>query len=464
MSPMQQIMLGVSPGGEQYWIVTDGSTDTSDELNYKFMHVDSAGNVFAFGESKDNSTSPAHYQHLALHKYNAKGDKAFHKRYRYSGNSQTARGMGALTNGQIVLGAGTSCSYPQNFLVNASDGAIQWDKNLSSGGDGSVSCVPTWGLSVAPNNDIIYNQTGSGGSNIAIMMWKLNASGTNQDDKEFGTYGGAYPRTSGHDSSSNFFLVGDHKSGGWPVGTMGWICKFNSSFQLQWNKRLGNTTGYHMNAFYAMATDSSDNIYIAGENRPSNPYYGWIIKLNSSGVIQWQKRLDHPSGVGSWVRLRAIDVDDSGNVYVGGQVDYNGRTPFWACLDSSGDFQHARYLKNTVDSAGEDHLSALKIKGDAVYFCGKWKVDSANYHGMVVKVPKDGTATGSYGPSNIFEYGSWTMTVTNTSFSMADLDNGGSDWPVNNPSATNVTINPANDYVSETPSWSEQRVAKDITG
>ena len=55
---IQQIMLGVSPGGEKYWIVTDGSMDTSDNIFYTHMHVDSGGNVYTYGNVVDNNTNP----------------------------------------------------------------------------------------------------------------------------------------------------------------------------------------------------------------------------------------------------------------------------------------------------------------------------------------------------------------------------------------------------------------------
>ena len=92
---------------------------------------------------------------------------------------------------------------------------------------------------------------------------------------------------------------------------------------------------------YGVTTDSSGNFYVIGTSNDGNTY-PIIAKYNSSGVIQWQRKLRQTiSGTG-----RGIAVDSSGNVYICG-AGYTGSLFYiiTAKYDSSGAIQWQRSLQ-----------------------------------------------------------------------------------------------------------------------
>jgi hypothetical protein len=106
------------------------------------------------------------------------------------------------------------------------------------------------------------------------------------------------------DSSDNsYFLVNDGTS------TNGYLMKYNSSGVLQWQRRIGNTN------LTAIHIDSSNNIYITGKNSSSNLF---IARYDTSGVIQWQTKL-------AGATFSGLGIKDIGsNLYISGNASGKG--------------------------------------------------------------------------------------------------------------------------------------------
>ena len=96
------------------------------------------------------------------------------------------------------------------------------------------------------------------------------------------------------DSSDNVYITGaiyDPSSTSYPHGM---IVKLNSSGALQWSKIFGNNEGsVHYEVNYSVDVDSSGNVYTVGYTQTaSSPvaiYQPYIIKYNASGTVQWSK-------------------------------------------------------------------------------------------------------------------------------------------------------------------------------
>ena len=466
MSPMQQIMLGVNPGGEKYWIVADGSNTTSDNLDYRYIDVNSSGDVYVFGNVLKSDYSFRSY--TGLHKYDKDGTNTYYKRYRYGTRSGSACGMGTLTNGQFIVG-----NYSGNYqtaglgYVDAVAGGMGWQKNYASGNNQNIKALAR--MCVSNNNRTMGVEDGPGTGNKDIKIWEVGASGGLTNDWEMSTYSsgsgsnyGATHRALTFDSSGNFYMAG--RIGGTNLyNSWGWVCKFNSSMQLQWNKKLGANGSYELHNFDDIVVDSSGNVYLAGETR-SGPTLGLVVKYNSSGVLQWQKQLDHSSfsGSGSNLSLYGIDLDDDEDyIYVCGSQDGWGTHPMWAKIAVDGTYQWSRYLRD-MDGNHSDKVRCIKVKGDNLYMGGNWYIGSSKYHGLVVKLPADGSCTGDYGPSNCFRYSSYTNPFNNLSLTDTAITHNGNPWYVGAPSGTYAMWTPPNTMVTDSVSWSEMKVAKDI--
>ena len=90
------------------------------------------------------------------------------------------------------------------------------------------------------------------------------------------------------------------------------IVKVNSSGTLQWQVKKTNEQPTSGNL--GIARDSSDNIYAVSEQ--SSPKYVNLMKINSSGSLVWERNLTL-SGVGvTLLEDQSIAVDSSGNVYL----------------------------------------------------------------------------------------------------------------------------------------------------
>jgi hypothetical protein len=467
---MQQIMLGVSPGGEKYWIVADGSNTTSDNLDYRYIDVNSSGDVYVLGNVLKSDYSFRSY--TGFHKYDKNGTNTYYKRYRWNGSanpSGSACGMGTLTNGEFIVGnfSGSNAYVAGLGYVSASNGAMGWQKNYCqthSNTSGSVLAR----MCVSHNNRIIGAEAGTSSGNKDIKFWEVTATGGLQGDWELSTYGpgsgsnyGATHRALTVDSSGNFYMAGRY-GGTSTYNSWAWVCKFNSSMQLQWNKKLGRNGSYELHNFDDIVVDSSGNVYLAGETR-SGPTLGLVVKYNSSGVLQWQKELDHSSfsGSGSNLSLHGIDLDDDEDyIYVCGSQDGWGTHPMWAKIAVDGTYQWSRYFRD-MDGNHSDKVRCIKVKGDNLYMGGNWYVGSSKYHGLVVKLPADGSCTGDYGPNNCFKYDSYTNPFNNLSLTDTAILRNGNPWPVNNVSGRQMS-NPPQTLGTDTVGWSEMKVAKDI--
>ncbi|WP_241486058.1 T9SS type A sorting domain-containing protein [Chryseobacterium angstadtii] len=251
--------------------------------------------------------------------------------------------------------------------------AIQWQKSLGgSNGDLAKSIRQTFdggyimaGESSSTDGDV----TGNHGSNGYQDYWivKLDPSGMIQWQKSLGgtlyessnsiqqTSDGGYI-IAGQSFSTDGDVTGNHGNADY------WIVKLDASGNLQWQKSLGGSKEDVANS----VQQTSDGGYIiAGESYSTDGdvtgNHGisdcWIVKLDTSGTMQWQKSL----GGSSYERANSIQqTSDGGYIMAGaasstnGDVSINhGNEDFWIVkLDASGTIQWEKTLVgNLADSA-----------------------------------------------------------------------------------------------------------------
>jgi len=144
------------------------------------------------------------------------------------------------------------------------------------------------------------------------------------------------------DSSDNVYLEGFSNI---TSNSFALTAKYDSSGAIQWQRRLGGSFSENGNA---IAIDSSSNVYIAGSTFGGSDHQSLVAKYNSSGAIQWQRTLSS-SGQDF---ARGIAVDSSSNVYVCTESNSGNEDFIIAKYNSSGAIQWQTKIGSVIDAYG----------------------------------------------------------------------------------------------------------------
>jgi len=223
------------------------------------------------------------------------------------------------------------------WIVKLSNtGDLVWQKTLGGTGfDAAYSVQQTAnggciiaGYTASNDGDVTGNH---GGQDTWVV--KLSATGTIQWQKTVGgtmddfayniqqTAEGGYI-VAGYTKSNDGDLTGNH--GG---GSDAWVVKLNSSGNIEWQKTLGGSGTED-----AMSVQqTADGGYIVGGYTDSNDgdvtgNHGgndaWVVKLSTTGIIKWQKALGGSTG---WDQANSIQqTADFGYIVAGFSNSYDG--------------------------------------------------------------------------------------------------------------------------------------------
>jgi len=335
--------------GDRYWIATLGGA-SNQEISFGIA-IDSSGNCYVTGY--DNTTNPTSLEVL-ITKYNA------------SGVIQWQRVLGGVNNDQ-----------GQSIAVDSSGNCYVTGFTSSSGAGGQDVLITK------------YNTSGT-------IQWQRVLGGSSSDDG----YGIAV------DSSGNCYVTGSTDSTG--AGNLDvLITKYNTSGTIQWQRVLGGSSS---DAGYGIAVDSSGNCYVAGYTGSAGAGNNDVLlaKYDTSGTIQWQRVLGGSlSDIGN-----GIAVDSSGNCYVCGATNNagaGGSDVLITKYNTSGTIQWQRVLGG---SSGDNGYSiALDTSGNC-YIAGYTNSAGAGGEVLILKIPGDGSKTGTYG---IWTYQSSSLTAATSS-------------------------------------------------
>ena len=238
------------------------------------------------------------------------------------------------------------------------------------------------------------------------------------------------------DSSDNVYCAGS------TYGDLGeanggeadaFVMKLDSSGTIQWVTQLGETTkGFddgdnsQGDSCRSIAVDSSDNVYCAGytygdlgeANRGEADAF--VMKLDSSGVLQWVTQLGETTqGFVGGVNFEedfcnSISVDSSDNVYCAGSTygdlgEANGgqKDAFVIKLDSSGAIQWVTQLGETTkgfvsgDNSQEESCDSIAVDSSDNVYCAGYtsgdlgEVNGGVYDAFVMKLDSSGAFNGS---------------------------------------------------------------------
>lgn len=237
--------------------------------------------------------------------------------------------------------------------------SIEWQKSLGGTGQEYGYCIKQTtdggyivvGESVSPNGGMITNNHGSYDSWVV----KLNAAGAVEWQKSFG--GSDYDRASSVQQTvdGGYIIVGMTYSNNFDVtshygSSDVWVVKLSSTGVLEWQKALG---GSSVDEGLSIQPTSDGGYILCGVTFSTNgvvttPTGGWIVKLNNTGTIQWQR------GIGSYMNC-IQQTTDGGYIAAGysngplGGYDYH-----IVKLNSSGTTQWQKYYGGTSSDTAEE--------------------------------------------------------------------------------------------------------------
>ena len=283
--------------------------------------------------------------------------------------------------------------------TNAQAPAIQWQKSIG----GSVIEEAT-DIKLTPDGGyVVVGLSNSNDPNVlgnhgAFDYWvvKLDATRTIQWQKSLGGTGNDYAYAIQNTADGGYIIAGfsdsiDGDVVGYHYREDAWVVKLNASGTIQWKKSLGGTNV----DFASSIQTTSDGGYIVAGSTSSidgdvTGNHGsidcWVVKLDLSGNIQWQKTLGG-SGIDYGNAIQT--TSDGGYIVAGysnstdGDVTGNhGGKDYWVVkLDATGNIQ----WQKSLGGSGDDEAKSIQPTADGGYVVVGWCHSN------------DGNVTGNHG-------------------------------------------------------------------
>ena len=290
-------------------------------------------------------------------KLDSVGNVQWQKIYGGTGGEE-AKSILPTSDGGYVVAGGTSSFGAGNgdvwiFKLD-SNGNFIWQKTYGSAEKGEAADVirqtsdggyivagdsaTTFSLSSITSLNHLITESGPDG----VLVLKLNANGNVQWQK---VYGGAISITNDiQQTTDGGYIVAGYTFSYGQGSSDAWILKLNSSGEIQWQKTYGTKGSDSANS---IALTSDGGYLIAGSINWSSlsdfghvsPVQGqgaWVCKIDQNGTIQWQKSYGFPADMAN-----AIQQTSDGDYVVAGsygwvfKIDSNGNIPGCSLVSTS---------------------------------------------------------------------------------------------------------------------------------
>lgn len=405
--------------------------------------------IAGFTNSNDSNVSGNHgdYDYWVV-KINASGNIQWQKCLGGVGKDQSTAVQQTTDGGYVVTGSsnsndgdvsGNHGGYDIWVVKLSPTGNIWWQKCIGgSGGEGATAIQET-----NDNGFVIAASTSSNDSNITGnhglsdgLIVKLNATGNIQWQKCLGGLKYDILNSIQQTKDNGYIVAGSSMSNDGDVsGNHGdedfWIAKLNSAGSIQWQKLLG---GSGLDRAYSVK-ETFDGRFIVGGLTRSNDnnvtgnhgvYDYWIVNLNSTGEILWQKCL---GSTGSDEANDIIQTKDSGYVIAGmtdsndGDVSGNHKIQFldyWIVkLNSSGNIVWQKCL----GGSSSDWAFSTQQSNDGGYIIAGYTLSN------------DSNVSNNHGKSDF-----WIVKLTEVNTGISETENNISSTIYPNPNNGNFVI------------------------
>jgi len=254
---------------------------------------------------------------------------------------QTADGGYILTGYTQSFGAGSSDIW---ILKLFSNGDVEWQKTYGGNageGAGSIQQTADGGYIVAGN------YTGD------ALVLKLFSNGDVEWQKTYGGNAGDNAYSIQQTEDGGYILRGYTQSFGAGSGDI-WILKLFSNGDVEWQKTYG---GNARDSAYSIQQTEDGGYIVAGitESFGAGDFDFWVLKLSSTGGVEWQKTYGENARDDAWSIQQTAD---GGYIVAGATESFGaGRSDWWVLkLSSTGDVEWQKtYGGNTWDVAFSIH-------------------------------------------------------------------------------------------------------------
>ena len=293
--------------------------------------------------------------------------------------------------GDVIRFAGTQLggTTPTNDLL-VTVNAVDYYGSVTDFTISGTAQSTTWNITT--NTNVDFSQQGSW--QFIRPLSRENLLLTPNWQRTYGTNTGDYTDETmavAVDSGGNIITVGM----GYGIVTaqdsrdLAMVYKFNSSGTLQWARKLNfNTNGCSAKSVTTIGTD----IYVTHNEDGNNTV---ITKLSADGTIQWQRTTDS-NGDNDSVVVPAGD----GDILVMTQSYQNDISDDMMKIfkiTASGETVYKRWFAAVTDNDTRLYTGRnMAVRNGSMYIAGHY--DTNNYNSTwLARLPVDGTGTGEYG-------------------------------------------------------------------
>ncbi|WP_262149388.1 T9SS type A sorting domain-containing protein [Chryseobacterium foetidum] len=347
--------ITVSHGNDDFWVVkTDGSGNlqwqksfggTGSEQARSVITTADGGYIVAGFTSSNNGhiTYNRGSNDYWVIKLDSTGNLQWQKTYGGGGNDMANSICQTSDGGYIIAGASNSVSGDitnpkgdNDYWIVKTDalGNLLWQKSL--GGDNNDKATE-----IKQTKDGGYIVAGDSSSSIGdystptfgfsdFWIVKISSTGNIIWEKRYGGSQNDFAHSVKPTSDDGFIVAGNTFSvNGHISGSIGpsdaWLIKLDQSGNLQWEKSLGGQT---YDAAKSVIQTSDGGYLIAGDSAATNGIPSgnngtidfYVVKLNSTGNVMWHKCL---GGDNTDFGMQIIQTSDGGAVIVGEAHTFN---------------------------------------------------------------------------------------------------------------------------------------------
>ena len=310
------------------------------------------------------------------------------------------------TDGGYILGSGSDSNISGDKTENSRGGLDYWIIKLDS--SGNITWQKTYG-GAQPDFEVYVVQTTDGGyfaggysdsnisgdktdpSNGQRDFWALKLDSTGNIIWQNSIGGALVDRAAAasfQTSDGGFLMCGQSTSnaGGDKTensrgGIDYWIVKLSATGSVQWEKTIGGSTSDLLrdviqttDGGYLLGGYSTSNISGDKTENSRGDFDYWILKLNTTGNIVWQKTIggsgiDYPRDVKQLADGTYMIAGWSNSNISGDKTEFsNGGYDFWLVkLDASGNIISQNSIGGSADESGTYIIE--KADGNFTLFC-----------------------------------------------------------------------------------------------